>query len=76
MMTAMRVAGDEEGNGKGGKGIGFGNKGVGQGMAMMTKRAMAIAMRVAGDKEGNVDTEGNGNSDKGSVQLRRRWQGW
>ncbi len=43
--------GDEEGKGKGGKGKGNGDKSVGQGMAMVTKRAMATATRVGGNKK-------------------------
>jgi hypothetical protein len=38
--TAMRVAGDKEGNGKGGKGKGNGNKIVRQGTVMATKMAI------------------------------------
>ncbi len=53
VMTAMRVASDDDGNGDGGKSDGDGNEGAGQ----ATTRAMAaamtvVAMRVASDKEG------------------------
>jgi hypothetical protein len=44
----MRVAGNKEGNGEGGKGDCNGNKGIRQGMAMAIKRAMATMTRVAG----------------------------
>ncbi len=57
ISTATRVAGDNEGIGKGSKGDGDSNKGVGQQTATVTKRAMATVTRVVGDKEGN------GNSD-------------
>jgi hypothetical protein len=53
MVTAMRVASNEEGNGKGGKGgkgNDNGNKGVGQVTATARKRAMATGKRVTGNK--------------------------
>ncbi len=69
MAMVMRVVGDKESNGDGGKingdsdkgggratGDGDGNKGGRQAMAMVMKRVMATAMRVGGNKEGN----GNG----------------
>ncbi len=68
MMMAVRAAGDEDGNGVGGKGYGNGDNGVRQGTVMATQRAMVTAMRVAGDEEGNGNKEGNGNSDEGSRQ--------
>ncbi len=74
MITAMRVAGNKEGDGECGKSDGNGDKGVWQGTVMATKRATATAMRVAGDKEGNDNKEGN-NSNKGSGQQRGPWQG-
>jgi hypothetical protein len=54
MVMAMRVAGDKEGNGDGGKSNGISNKGGGQEtatrvMAMVTMWAMAM---LAGNKEG------------------------
>jgi hypothetical protein len=48
MMTAMRVAGNEEGNGYFGKRDGDGDKGGGQATATATKRVIVIATRVAG----------------------------
>jgi hypothetical protein len=50
MTMAMRVAGNEEGNGEGIKGDGNGNKGVRQGTATLMKRATATAARVACNK--------------------------
>ncbi len=47
----MRVAGNEERNGEGGKGNGDSDKGVRQGTALATKWAMATATRVAGEEE-------------------------
>jgi hypothetical protein len=60
MMMAMRVVGNEEGNGDG-------NKVVGQGTVLM-KRAKALATRVAGNKEGNGGKEGNGNINRDGRQ--------
>jgi hypothetical protein len=48
MMTAMRVAGNEEGNGNFGKRDGNGNKGGRQVTATATKRVIVMATRVAG----------------------------
>ncbi len=48
MATVMRVAGNEEGNGDGGKSNGDGNKGGGQVMATATKMVMVTATRVGG----------------------------
>ncbi len=48
MAMVMRVAGDEEGNGDGGKSDGDGNKGGGQAMATVTKRVMVMTTRVGG----------------------------
>jgi hypothetical protein len=48
MVTAMRVVGDEEGNGDGGKSNGNGDQGGGQETEMATKRVMVKATRVAG----------------------------
>jgi hypothetical protein len=48
MATAMRVAGNKEGNGDFGKSDGDGNKGGGQATAMATKRVIVTATRVAG----------------------------
>ena len=58
MATAMRVAGNEEGNG--GKSDGNNKKGGrrGMAMAMATKRVMTAAKRVAGGEEG--DGKGRG----------------
>ncbi len=64
--TAMRVVGNEEGNGEGGKGGGDSNKGIMQVMALATKWAMATATRVADKVEskrgkgygGNKEVEG------------------
>jgi hypothetical protein len=67
VVMAMRVAGDEEGDCKGGKGDGNGDKGVRQGPAMATKRAMATAKRVVGEEEGE-GCKGDGNSNKGGGQ--------
>ncbi len=59
----MRVAGNKEGNGKGGKGNDNGNKGVSQGMAIATKRAIATVTRVVGEEESKA-SKGDGNNDK------------
>ncbi len=48
MMTAMRVAGNEKGNGNFGKRDGDGDKGGGQATATATKRVIVMASRVAG----------------------------
>ncbi len=48
MMTAMRVAGNKEGNGNFGKRDGDSNKGGGQATATATKRVIMMATRVAG----------------------------
>jgi hypothetical protein len=60
---AMRVAGNEEGNGEGGKGNGYSDKGVRQGTALATKWAMATATRVAGEEE-SERRKGFGGDDK------------
>ncbi len=60
---AIRVAGNEEGNGEGGKGNGESDKGVRQGMALATKWAMATAMRVASEEE-SKRRKGFGGDDK------------
>ncbi len=67
--VAMRVTGNKEGNGQGGKGNDDGNKGVGQGATTEMKRTVATASRVAHDEEGKC------NSDKGSGQQGWQWQG-
>jgi hypothetical protein len=46
--TVMRVAGNKEGNGNGGKRDGDGNKGGGRVMATAMKRVMVTATRVGG----------------------------
>ncbi len=48
MMMAMRVAGNEEGNGNYGKRDGDGNKGGGQATATAKIRVIVTATRVAG----------------------------
>jgi hypothetical protein len=50
MATAMRVrvSGNKEGNGDGGKSDGDNNKGGGQATAMATKRVIVMAIRVVG----------------------------
>ncbi len=48
---AMTVAGNEEGNGEGGKRNRDSNKGVRQGMTLATKWVMATATRVVGKEE-------------------------
>jgi hypothetical protein len=48
MMTAMRVAGNEEGNGDFSKRDGDGDKDGGQAMATATKRVILTATRVVG----------------------------
>ncbi len=70
MVTATRVAGDEEGDG--GKSNGDDKKGGGQVTAtvMATKRAMAAATRVAGDEEG----DGKGGEQLERWRRRRRGQ--
>jgi hypothetical protein len=59
----MRVAGNKEGYGEGGKGNGDSNKGVRQGTALATKWAMAAATRVAGEEE-SKRSKGFGSNDK------------
>jgi hypothetical protein len=59
----MRMAGNEEGNGEGGKGNGDSNKGVRQGTALATKWAMATATRVVGEEESERH-KGFGGNDK------------
>ncbi len=61
MATATRVPHYKQGNDDGGKG-------VRQGMATVTKRAMATATRVVGNKEGDGNKDCNGNRDKGGGQ--------
>ncbi len=61
--TAMRVAGNKEGNGEGGKGNGDSDKGVRQGTALAMKWAMATATRVAG-KEESKRSKGFGGNNK------------
>ncbi len=64
---AMRVVGNKEGNGKGGKGGGDSNKGVRQGTALMSKWAMATAMSVAGKEESKCSKGyGSGNEVVGN----------
>jgi hypothetical protein len=79
----MRVVGDKEGNGKGGKGNGNRSKDVRGWTAMVTKRAMATAMRVADNKESKGgksdcddnevvgDKEGNGKGSKSNGNAIR-----
>jgi hypothetical protein len=64
----MRVPGNKEGNGEGGKGNDSSDKGVGQETAMATKRAMVTATRVAGDKECN----GNKGVGQGMATVTNR----
>ncbi len=61
--TAMRMAGNKEGNGEGGKGNGDSDKGVRQGTALVTKWAIGTATRVAG-KEESKRSKGFGGDDK------------
>jgi hypothetical protein len=70
IAMAMRVVGNKEGIGKGGKSNDNGNEGVRRWMAMAIKRAMATAMGVVGNKEGNGNKEDDGNSNKGGRQQR------
>ncbi len=53
MAMGMRVAGDEGGNGNGGKSDGNGDKGGRQAMVTMmaTKRVMVTATRVGGKQQ-------------------------
>jgi hypothetical protein len=60
---AMRVVGNEEGNGEGSNGNGDSDKGVRQGTALATKWAMATATRVAGEEE-SKRCKGFGGNDK------------
>jgi hypothetical protein len=48
MATVMRVVGNKEGNGDGGKSDGNSNKGGGQAMVAATKRVVVMATRVGG----------------------------
>ncbi len=50
MAMAMRVAGDEGGNGNSSKSNGDGNKGGEQATATVMKRVMVKATRVAGEQ--------------------------
>jgi hypothetical protein len=60
---AIRVVGDNKGNGEGSKGNGGSNKGVRQRTALATKWAMATATRVTG-KEESGRGKGYGGNDK------------
>jgi hypothetical protein len=51
MVTAMRMAGDKEG--EGGKAMTMVTRVVGKRMATATKRAMRMKTREAGEEEGN-----------------------
>jgi hypothetical protein len=62
-VMAMRVAGNEEGNGEGGKGNGDSDKGVRQWTALATKWAMATATRVV-CKEESKRHKGFGGDEK------------
>jgi hypothetical protein len=73
MVTAMRVAGDEEG--KGDKATTMATRMVGEWTAMVTKKAMAMATRVwASNGDGNKEGDGNGDGNKGSGQQRGQWR--
>jgi hypothetical protein len=61
--TGMRLAGNKEGNGKGGKGNGDNNKGVRQGTTMATKGAKVTVTRVTREEESKVG-KGDGNNDE------------
>jgi hypothetical protein len=62
-VMAMREAGDEEGNGEGGKGNGDSNKGVRWGTTLATKWAMVTATRVAGEEESKCGKGYGGNDE-------------
>jgi hypothetical protein len=70
MVTAMRVAGNEEG--EGGKAISTATRVAGKRTAMATKRAMTMKTRETSEEEGNGkggksngdgEEEGNGKED-------------
>jgi hypothetical protein len=73
MATATKLAGNKEGNGKGGKIDGDGNEGGGGPIKWATAsagRAIVTAMRKAGNKEGNgKGRKSNGNSNGGYGQA-------
>jgi hypothetical protein len=71
---ALRMAGDKEGNGEGGKGDGDSNKGVRRGTALVTKWAMATATRVAGEEE-SERSKGFGGDDKVAGDLEGNGKG-
>jgi hypothetical protein len=50
MAMMMKVVGDKEGSGNGGKSDVEGNKGGGRAMAMAMKRVMVMETRVAGKR--------------------------
>jgi hypothetical protein len=66
IVTATRVASDDDGNRDGNKSNGNSNKGGGQ----ATMRAMAAAMTVVGDDEGNG---GSNKQVAKRVKVARRW---
>jgi hypothetical protein len=69
MTIAMRVVGEEDG--EGGKAIALATRVVGEWMATATKRAMATKMREAGKDDGNCKggkTNGEGKKDGNSKQ--------
>jgi hypothetical protein len=64
LVTAMKVAGDKEGEGR--KVMAMATRVAGERMATPTKRAMAKKMRVAGKEEGNGKggkRDGNGKEE-------------
>ncbi len=61
IVTAIRVASNDNCNGDGGKSNGNGDKGGGQ----ATMRAMVVATTVAGDNEGNCDGDEGGEQQRG-----------
>jgi hypothetical protein len=60
---AMRVAGNKEVNGEGGKGDGDRDKDVRRGMALATKWATVTSTRVAGEEE-SKDSKAYGGNDE------------
>ncbi len=61
IMTATRVARDDDGNANSGKSDGNGNEGAGQ----ATTRAMVAATTVAGNDEGNCNGNEGGKQQRG-----------
>jgi hypothetical protein len=74
MVTALRLAGDEEGKGKGGKGIGKGNEGGRQGRGQ-GRQSNGNSGKGGRQSDSNGNKEGNVDGNKGGRRGRGEWQG-